>query len=501
MKLLTAAQIRDWDAYSIAHERISSCDLMERAASACIEPILKILSNHPYLKHIIILCGPGNNGGDGVVIARLLHLMRFDVRVIYVSKEVSKEQREQQQKLPSGIEAIVLGADSQLPTFAQQDCVVDALFGSGLNKPLTGLAAKLVDHVNQSQAYVISIDIPSGLPAEVSDVEQLHQGSIIEADDTLTFQVPKLSFFHAEVAPYIGELHVLNIGLHSDFIPTVDSPVFYVTRDLIQQIIKPRLKFAHKGVFGHALMVAGSYGKLGAAVLSSRAALRSGCGLLTAYVPKVGFTVLQSTLPEAMVQTDEELYEIRSFPQTDVYAAVGVGPGLGTHALTAKSLLPWLSQVKQSVVIDADALNSVALSKGFRFPQQSVITPHPKEFDRLAGLSHSSFERLLKQKNYAQTHQVVVVLKGAYTTIALPDGRLYVNSTGNPALATAGSGDVLTGIITGLLAQQYEPAEAAILGVYLHGLCADEWVKTGKQTMLAGDIVEMIPQVFGGLFS
>lgn len=501
MKLLTAAQIREWDAYTIAHEPISSVDLMERAASVCVDSIEKIVNRHSYLKRILVLCGPGNNGGDGLVMARLLSKLSLNVEVFCVLETASNDQLIQKQKLPSTIPTNVLSDETKFPDLNGADCVIDALFGSGLNKPLTGLVAQLVDHVNQSEAFVVSIDIPSGLYAEVSDVEQLKQGSIVEADVTLTFQVPKLSFRHAEVAPYLGEIQVLNIGLHSDFLSTVDSSEFYVTRELISQIIKPRPKFAHKGTFGHALMVAGSYGKLGAALLSSRAALRVGCGLLTSYVPKVGFTVLQSTLPEAMVQTDEELYEIRTFPQSDSFAAVGVGPGLGTHPSTSKSFLTWILKQARPMVLDADALNIIATSSGFVFPTQSVITPHPKEFDRLAGMSHSTFERLLKQKKYAQTNQIIVVLKGAYTTIALPDGRLYVNSTGNPALATAGSGDVLTGIITGLLAQQYEPAEAAILGVYLQGLCADQWVEKGNHTMIASDIVEMIPQVLGGLFS
>jgi NAD(P)H-hydrate epimerase len=504
MKLLTASQIHDWDAYTILHEPISSLDLMERAASLCVEPILKKLASNSQLTSVTVLCGPGNNGGDGLVIARLLTGKGISVRVVYALPDAptSADQLVQQKKLPSTLEVFRIQSETQIPKFNNTDCVVDALFGSGINKPITGLAATLIDRVNQSGAFVVAIDIPSGLLAEVSDVEQLHKGSIMEADITLTFQVPKYSFFHAECAAYTGKVKVLDIGLHPDFLTSADTTEFYVTTELIHQLIKSRPIFAHKGTFGHALMVAGSYGKLGAAVLSSRAALRSGCGLLTAYIPKVGFTVLQSTLPEAMVQTDDELYEIRAFPETEAYAAVGVGPGLGTHPLTARALEPWLRALKQPSVLDADALNIIAETipkTGFVFPQNCVITPHPKEFDRLAGVSVSSFERLQKQRAFAHKHQVVVVLKGAYSTIALPDGRLYVNSTGNPALATGGSGDVLTGIITGLLAQHYLPAEAAILGVYLHGLCADKWVESGKQTMIAGDIVEMIPQVFASL--
>ncbi len=506
MKLLTAEQIRDWDAYTILHEPVSSVELMERAASACTDTILDLLASNKKLSGVTVLCGPGNNGGDGLVIARLLSYTNMAVKVVYTSPDapVSADQQAQQHKLPKNVETLAVHSEKDFPGFGSTDCVVDAMFGSGLNRALTGLSALLIDKVNLSEATVVSIDVPSGLPAEVYDVEQLHKGSIIEADYTLTFQLPKLSFFHAGCAPYAGIVKVLDIGLHPDFPSTVDSSIFYVTQDLVHNIVKPRPKFGHKGVFGHALMVAGSYGKLGAAVLASRAALRSGCGLLTAYVPKVGFTVLQSTLPEAMVLTDEELYEIRQLPDTSAYAAVGAGPGLGTHPFTAKALDPWVRQLKQPCVLDADALNIVSETihqKGFTFPQNCVITPHPKEFDRLAGISHSSFERLQKQKHFAHQYGVVVVLKGAYSTIALPDGRLYVNSSGNPALATAGSGDVLTGIITGLLTQGYLPSEAAILGVYLHGLCADKWVESGKQTMLASDIIEMIPQVFAGLFS
>ncbi len=506
MKLLTAEQIRDWDAYTILHEPIFSVELMERAASACKDVILNFLVSHKELSSVTVLCGPGNNGGDGLVIARLLSYMNVKVRVVYISPDapVSADHKVQQHKLPKTIETLNIHSENEFPVFGSSDFVVDAMFGSGLNRALTGLTALLIDKVNMSEATVVSIDVPSGLPTEVFDVEQLHKGSIMEADLTLTFQLPKLSFFHAECAQYIGRVEVMDIGLHTDFLESVDSTCFYITADLIRKIIKPRPQFGHKGVFGHVLMVAGSYGKLGAAVLASRAALRSGCGLLTAYIPKVGFTVLQSTLPEAMVLTDDELYEIRQLPDTSTYAAVGVGPGLGTHPYTAKAIEPWVRQLKQPCVLDADALNilsEVIHKSGFVFPPNCVITPHPKEFDRLAGVSHSSFERLQKQKSFAHKYQVVVVLKGAYSSITLPDGRVYVNSTGNPALATAGSGDVLTGIITGLLAQGYLPSEAAILGVYTHGLCADTWVHEGKQTMLASDIIERIPQVFAGLFS
>jgi NAD(P)H-hydrate epimerase len=289
----------------------------------------------------------------------------------------------------------------------------------------------------------------------------------------------------------------LEIGLHPDYLTTVTSPYHYTTNEEILATIKPRKKFAHKGSFGHVLTVGGSYGKIGAAILMSRAALRTGCGLVTAYTPKVGYTIFQTAFPECMMQTDEELYEIRNFPDTAGFDALAIGPGLGQQEYTIKNFTKWIGTIEQPCVLDADALNIcsrllVEHHDSFHFPGNCIITPHPKEFDRLAGVSKSSYERLEKQVRFAQQHKVIVVLKGAFTTIALPNGEVHFNSTGNDAMATAGSGDVLTGIIASLLAQGYAGKEAALLGVYLHGFAGDLLAKQ-RATLIASDLIEILP--------
>lgn len=507
MKLLTAQQFKEWDLYTIQHGGISSTELMEHSASLCAEKICSLLLDKPAFKSTVIFCGPGNNGGDGLVIARKLNEQGFVVSV-YLLGSTEKHSADfviNRERLPQTVPVFLIQSETDIPALNENILVVDALLGYGLNRPIAGITAQTIDSINKSEVNVVSIDMPSGLPAEVIDNTSLINHSIIEATITYTFQLPKFSFLHQETYQYTGTIEVLDIGLLPEFLDTISDEKYWVTPEHIRSLYKPRLPFSHKGSFGHALIVAGSYGKLGAAILASHAALRSGCGLVTAYIPKVGFTVLQTALPEVMVLTDDEVFEIRNFPDTTLYAAVGVGPGLGTIEFTEKGFSKWIQTIHQPAVIDADGLNICATliqkDKHFRFPEQCIITPHPKEFDRLAGHSQNSFERQQKQISFAKKYGITVVLKGAYTCIATPDGKLFYNSSGNVALATAGSGDVLTGIITSLLAQQYSIEEAAVLGVYLHGVCADLWVKQGNQTMIASDIVEMIPKALYRLFN
>lgn len=505
MKLLTAQQIKDWDSFTILHEPISSIDLMERAAMKCAVEIENML--HPYTKYssVLVFCGPGNNGGDGLVIARALYEkgIRVDVLLFSSGMQTTGDFEVNRKRLPDAISVVEVLSEKDIPNITIQQVVVDALFGNGLSRAPEGLQATAIDRINASEAFVVAIDIPSGLPAQVNDIEEIQNRSIIKADITLTFQLPKKSFLHAECSECTGIIKVLDIGLHPAFLNQVASDDFYITSESIQSIIRPRPSFSHKGTFGHVLMAAGSYGKLGAAMLASRAALRTGCGLLSVFIPKVGYTVMQTALPEAMVLTDDEVFELRNFPSAQNFSAVGIGPGIGTNEYTVKGMLTFLKNVHQPIVMDADALNGIATEinnrTDFSFPRHCIITPHPKEFDRLAGPSHTSFERIQKQRVFAQHYGIVVLLKGAHTSIATPDGRTYYNSSGNPLLATAGSGDVLTGMIASLLAQQYSVEDAAVLGVYLHGLCADLWKQQGNETMIASDIVDKIPQALYNL--
>lgn len=493
MKLLTAQQIRDWDLFTINNEPISFIDLMERASIACIETIKRIHS-HAKLGDIFVFCGSGNNGGDGFAIARLLKHTGFSVSVFHIDdakRSLDCEHNRKRWISETGNKITHLNSASDFPVLTNRTLVIDALFGTGLNKPVSGLHAELISYINHEKATVVSIDIPSGLFADF--YEPTHNQAIIEADYTLTFEVPKLSFLLPDTGKYCGQVEIIRIGLSADYINSITTAYAY-NNDLH---VKSRPKFSHKGTFGHALVIGGSWGKMGAVVLMSRAALRSGCGLVTAYVPKVGYTIMQSAIPEGMVSTDDELYELRKFPvDIDTYDAIGVGPGMGTHELTKKAFLHWFTLVDKPLVIDADGINILAdalaeFRNNFKFPAHCVITPHPKEFDRLAGFSRTSYERLQKQIRFAQEYQVVVVLKGMHTSIATPDGKVYFNSTGNAAMATAGSGDVLTGVIASLLAQGYSETEAAILGVYMHGKAGDQ-ASADRTSIIAGDIVEQL---------
>lgn len=502
MKLLTAQQIKEWDRFTIQHEPVSSIELMERAAETCIEPILKIFHSLQ-AKHVVVFCGKGNNGGDGLAIARLLHSKQIPVSVFMLDESAKSSDdfkinyerlmKEKQVKLQA------ISTKTAFPEFHSSDIlVIDALFGTGVESRLRGLSAELVQYINTLHLPIVAIDLPSGLPASADPSFLEADTAIIKANHTITFQVPKLSFFHTEFADCVGEFMVTDIGLDAAFAQQADSAFFYTTINTVQSLLKQRPKFAHKGVFGHLLTVGGSFGKMGAIELTSKAALRTGCGLVTAYLPKAGYTIMQTALPECMVETDDELLEIRHFPDhMEAYQATCIGPGMGTHPQTFQGLKKWLSRIQIPCILDADALNGIAImlkqeDVDFKFPSDCVITPHPKEFDRLAGTSKHSMERLERQILFAQKHQVVVVLKGAHTSVALPDGRVFFNASGNVALATAGSGDVLSGIIGSLLAQGYNPTEAALLGVFLHGYCGDR-IAEKRKTLIASDIIEMIP--------
>ncbi len=379
--------------------------------------------------------------------------------------------------------------------------VVDALFGSGLTRPVKGFPGEIIKLINTSSALKIAIDIPSGLFADTTSKSA--DGEIIRADYTLSFQFPKLALLLPENDAFVGSWHLLDIGLHPDFIKKVSVRNFYSTRQEASFILNPRKKFSHKGTYGHALLIAGSYGKMGAAVLAAHAALRAGVGLLHVHIPKVGYSIMQTTLPEAMLSIDRYDNYFSDIPELAMYNAIGVGPGLGTQHQSQMALKLLIQQFKLPMVFDADALNILAENKTWLafLPHYSILTPHPKEFERLAGKWNDDFERLEKQREFAKKFQLVVILKGAHTSICTPRGDCYFNSTGNPGMATAGSGDVLTGVLTSLLAQDYGPVEAAILGVFLHGLAGDVATrKLGEEAMIAGDIVKNLGKAFRKLY-
>lgn len=497
MKILSAAEIRDWDQFTIHHEPISSIDLMERASLAVVKWLLK---QYPAADSYGIYCGKGNNGGDGLAIARILHEQHFPVSV-HILEFGHKGTDDFQTNLARlhqypEIDIHFVQSTDQIHPIPESQVIIDALFGSGLNRALEGLTATLVEHLNQSGNDIISIDIPSGLFTDRSS-----KGAIaIKAKHSLSFQCYKPAFLFAENSAFTGEIHLLDIGLHPDYYRQLQVQLEITDASLVHSIYKPRQKFAHKGHYGHALLVAGSYGKMGAAILSARSCLQSGAGLVTCQIPGSGYPVMQSAIPEAMVMTDKnELINTAVSADLSAYDAIGIGPGIGTASETIMLLHDLLDAYRHPVVLDADALNILGLQKDLLplIPAGSILSPHPKEFERMFGASVNDFDRAILAMKMAKELGLVIILKGHFTLIASPDGKGYFNPTGNPGMATAGSGDVLTGILTGLLAQGYHSLEAALLGVYLHGLAGDlAAAALSMEAMLAGDISDYIGKAY-----
>ncbi|MBS1935691.1 MAG: NAD(P)H-hydrate dehydratase [Bacteroidetes bacterium] len=499
MQILSAEEIRAWDEYTIMHEPITSIALMERAVSICFE----WLRNGSYLgKSFSVFCGKGNNGGDGLALARML-LENDSPVVIYILEFGHKGTDDFQANLARLHERKAdirfIQTEENIHPIPADDIIIDALFGSGLNRPLEGLTAKLVRHINDSGNEIISIDIPSGL-----FVSKSSKGNpVIKASNTLSFQCYKLAFLVAENSLLCGKVHVLDIGLHQDYLKTIPQKLSLVDKSFIRSIFKRRNEFAHKGNFGHALLLAGSYGKMGAAALAAKACLRSGVGLLTVHIPKCGYEVMQTSIPEAMVLVDED-EKVNTTINEDLskYNVIGIGPGIGTDEKTKKLLGSVLSAYKKPVIADADALNIISVNKELfqKLSPYSVLTPHPKEFERLFGEEENDFARIESAQRNAAALQCVIVLKGHYTFIALPDGTGYFNSTGNAGMAKGGSGDVLTGMVTAFSAQGYSSAHAAVLAVYLHGLAGDFAANyLSQQSMLASDINDCIGQAISSL--
>jgi len=491
MKIFNAEQIRQWDQYTIRQEPVTSIELMERAATRCIN----WLEVNNYLENqFIIFCGKGNNGGDGLAIARLLAAGKHPVTVFILESGNTGTPDFQANlvRLHQYPEADIRFVQTveNFHEFTGNEIIIDALYGSGLNRALEGVTAKLVEHINESGCDVIAIDIPSGMFVDRSS----KNNPIIKATHILGFQCYKPAFLVAENSSFTGDVHILDIGLHHDFYTSVISPYELVDKLLIHQIYKPRNRFAHKGNFGHALLVAGSYGKIGAAVLSAKACLRSGAGLLSCHIPKCGYDILQTSVPEAMVMTDfNSSFTTKIEDDVTKFEAIGIGPGIGTASETRVMLREIFDSYISPVVLDADALNIIALQKELLklIPAGSVLTPHPKEFERLFGESTNDFDRIQLALQKAIELNVVIVLKGHHTLIATPDNKAFFNNTGNAGMAKGGSGDVLTGILTGLLAQGYSSVETAILGVYLHGLAGDIAAeKCSLEAMMAGDIID-----------
>jgi NAD(P)H-hydrate epimerase len=499
MKIFTSAQIKELDKFTIENEPISSLSLMERAAQTMTRSITELWGT---ATPIVVFAGPGNNGGDALAIARLLADRGYQVTVYLfnISGHLSpdcaanKRQLEENKHIEQFFEVT---QEFDPPVLDEQTLVIDGLFGSGLNKPLAGGFASLVKYINASPSKIVSIDTPSGLMAE--DNTYNIKANIIRAYLTLTLQQPKLSFLFAENQQFIGQLRILDIRLSQEGIQKMDASYTIIEENDIRNSLLPRSPYANKGQMGNALLIAGSYCMAGAAVLAAKACLRSGVGKLTVSSPKRNIPVLQQAVPEAVIKTGTEETIFAESIDTEEYNALGIGPGLGQSEQTAIALIAQLRRTQCPMIADADAINILANHRAWiqQLPKGIILTPHHKEFDRLEGHSADSYERLTKACNLAERLQGIVILKGHYTAICMADGHVMFNPTGNAGMATAGSGDVLTGIITGLLARGYQPKEACMVGVYLHGLAGDlAAAELGEESLLASDIIQYLPRAF-----
>ena len=498
MKILPIEKIREADAYTINHEPITDLELMERASTQVFKWVVKHLEHDSTIR---AFCGSGNNGGDGLALSRMLLQQGYKVEtyLIRFSDKSSPSCEANLLRLKNMPNASIteLTDIDDLPELHVSDIILDAIFGSGLSRAVNGFPAIVIDHINNSRAFTLSIDVPSGLFCDHSNLE--HPGAIIKAAYTLTFQFPKFSFLFAENDQYLGEWEVVPIGLHPEYIQNIEVDNFFIESEFCNLLMKTRHKYDHKGVYGHGLLIAGSKGKMGAAVLSAKAALRSGAGLITTHVPRKSCFVMQTALPESMCSMDENDDYFSMLPDVSAYNAIAVGPGLGKDKQTANALKLLIQESKIPLIFDADAINIISENKTWLpfIPPFSIFTPHPKEFIRLLGPSANNFERHEKQKAFSIKYQCYIILKGAHTSISCPDGKFYFNSTGNPGMATAGSGDVLTGVLLGLKARGYSSLEASILGVYIHGLAGDIAAEdSGQESLIASDIIANLGEAF-----
>ena len=495
MKILSSAQLKELDKYTIIHEPIASIDLMERAARALTEAIVQRWDKS---FDIVVFAGPGNNGGDALAVARMLSKKGYRVEVFLFNTKgkLSEECQTNLDRLKTcgSIYFTEISTQFDPPNLTEKHLVIDGLFGSGLNKPLNGGFAAVVKYINSSKAQVVAIDIPSGLMGE--DNTYNVRSNIIRADVTLSIQLPKLSFLFPENEDIVGEWEVLDIQLKQSFIDSVSNAYSILEESEVRSLVKPRKRFAHKGTFGHGLLIAGSYGMAGASILSAKACLKSGIGLLSVHVPIHNHDLLQVTVPEAIVHTDIQERYFAQPTHLNKYSALAIGPGLGREEDTALAMMEQIQGSNLPIVLDADAINILSTHRNWlsRLPKRCILTPHLGELERLIGKCLDTYERLIKVKELASYLQSYIIVKGAWTCIVTPEGNFHFNPTGNPGMATGGSGDVLTGILLGLLAQGYSREEACKLGVYVHGMAGDIAAEEKTEiSMTANDIIEALP--------
>ncbi|WP_099372605.1 NAD(P)H-hydrate dehydratase [Sphingobacterium sp. 1.A.5] len=495
MKILNAEQLRIVDQETIQKEGINSWELMERASSIATYAILNDFVDLIKELPIVVVCGKGNNGGDGLAIARQLRESGYDVEVrLLYADQYSPDNLLNQKKLDD-IKFFGLKDDLDFP---MEGILIDCLFGYGLNTALGEEWTSVISQMNDFQGVVVSIDMPSGLMLESTGK---FEDNIVRATKVYTFQCPKLSLLLPDNAVFVGDFEILDIGLNENSILEQQTEYKYVESDMLDILVRSRSRFSHKGTYGHIALIGGSLGKMGAVLMSSKAALRSGCGLITAYIPRCGYNILQIGFPEAMVMLDSGEEEIKDFNIGLDYSAYGVGIGMGKDEETSRGFGIWLQSLDENtkLLLDADALNILSENEQLLkfLPKNSILTPHPKELSRLIGEWENDLDKLNKAKDFTREYQVVLVVKGANTAVINPNGEIFFNSTGNAGMATGGTGDVLTGVITSLLGQGYDALDAAVLGVFIHGAAGDYakgWV--GEISLIAGDLIDYLPSAF-----
>ncbi len=494
MKIFAAKQIQYLDQFTIANEPIASIDLMERASLAFVDQFTKYFNTS---KEIHIVCGAGNNAGDGLAIGRLLIERGYDVKIYllkftqnYTSDYIINLDRLQ------GISTAIFNIETitAIEQFPINGIIIDAIFGTGLTRPIEGFLKQIIEYLNQSNSPIISVDVPSGVFTDV-----VTSGVAIQANVVYSFQFPKLAFMMAENNLYINDFKVLDIGLLQSGIDRLETNYEFFTHEEASAIFKSRSKFSHKGSHGHLLLIVGSKGKAGAGILATKAALRSGVGLVTLYVPDEIIPIMQESVPEAMCLVKSKQDLLNDLKSSETFKTIGMGPGIGTESNISAFVTSLLSTYKRPMVIDADGINIISQHKSLLevLPEGSILTPHPGEFRRLVGSWKNDFEKLALQIELSRKYKIVIVLKGAHTSISNSDGKISFNSTGNNGMATAGSGDTLTGIIAGLLTQGYESLHAAQLGVYLHGLAGDLSLESQHMnSLIASDIIDRLGSAF-----
>ena len=496
MKFFSTSQIRELDKFTIENEPIASIDLMERAAVAFTNKYIELFkSDNP----VCILSGPGNNGGDALAVARLLLQRGYHVSAILLSSgtlsaDCKANYRRMEIQFPRSVSELTKKFID--PEISNDTVIIDGIFGSGLSRPAEGIFSDAINWINSTGRKIVSIDIPSGLHGEVNPDLSV---PIVKANYTFSLQFPKLAFLFHENDTFVGQFFTLDINLHPIAIASTASNFYFQQHCDIAQLIKPRPDFSHKGTFGHALIIAGSKGMAGASVLAGKAALRSGTGLVSIHGPASNRIIVQSSVPELIFYSDKSEDHITEIKLVDKYAAVAIGPGIGQSDETTAFLNETLGKLDSPCVLDADALNLIGQNKEMLalIPKNSILTPHPKEFERLFGTSKNSYERMLKAQEMAQKYHLIIILKGRYTLIATPDGKLTFNSSGNSGMATAGTGDILTGLLVSFLAQSYSPENAAKAGVFIHGLAGDMSIGSqSKESLIAGDIIDHLGKAF-----